>query len=113
MALATPGLLRAEPGSDACKLCSLHLEVGMNRRLVEEKVAAVLGNKSSYSPMANNLTGGTISYREKGWVLQVTYRAGASAPSIRGHAGTVQDLQPIDETVLGYVLLKESWSPDH
>ena len=84
----------------------------MNRRLVEEKVAAMLGNESSYSPIANNLTGGTISYREKGWVLQVTYQAGAPAPSIRRQEGSVQDLQPTDETVLSYVLLKESSSLD-
>lgn len=80
----------------------------MNRLVVEEKVAALVGTRSTYSPYANNLQGGTVSYRDNGWVLQVTYRAGAPAPSVRHQDGTVQHLEPSDETVVKSVLLNPS-----
>ena len=107
-ALATPGVLSATQDQGICRLCTLRIEAGMNRSVVEEKVAALVGTRSTYSPYANNLQGGTVSYRDNGWVLQVTYRAGAPAPWVQRQDGTVQHLEPSDETVVKSVLLNPS-----
>jgi hypothetical protein len=43
-------------------------------------VAALLKTKMAYSPYGNSLRGGNVEYQDGGWVLRVSYKAGAPAP---------------------------------
>ena len=86
----------------ASKFDSLDLEVGMKRTRVEEQVSTLLGKPMTYGAYGNNLRGGTVEYRSGEWVLQVEYRPGSPAPTIRRPDGTRHTYEPIDETVLAY-----------
>ncbi len=68
-------------------------------------VAALLKTKMAYSAYDNSLRGGTVEYQDGGWVLRVSYKAGAPAPWIAGSSGATH-MAPIDETVLSYAVAR-------
>jgi hypothetical protein len=88
--------------SEASRFDFLDLKAGMDRGKVEEQVSALLSKPMTYSPYGNNLLGGTVQYRDGDWVLEVTYKPGAPAPTIVTTDGKTQGYPPIDETVIEY-----------
>jgi len=93
-------------GSQASRLHQVELSVGMERHEVEEQIASLLSRPKQYSPYGNNLRGGIVRYRDGDCVLQVIYKAGATAPWVETPDGSRQHLPPIDETVLEYKIEK-------
>ncbi len=85
-----------------CSLSTVAISPGMVRAEVEAQVARLLGVPFNYSAEANNLTGGTVTYRAARCVLVVTYKAGAPAPLVSTGLGEVRHLPAKDETVATY-----------
>jgi hypothetical protein len=90
----------------ACRVCKIPLSEGMERRDVEEKVAAALGKENHYAPYGDKLKGGLVSYVDGKWILRVTYSQGSPAPWVINAAGVGEHMKPVDSTVLKYELVK-------
>ena len=88
--------------AETSRFDSLELRIGMSRKQVEDQVAVLLGTRKTYSPYGKNLKGGIVHYRDGDWVLEVVYKAGASAPWVRNEDGSMQHYPPVDETVMEY-----------
>lgn len=83
----------------------------MKRERVEDGIDALFGRAKQYSPHGNNLTGGTVEYRDGDRVLEVVYKPGAPAPWFETPDGTVTHLPPVDETVESFRLVRRP-APD-
>ena len=92
----------SSPTQASCPFAQMPVEVGMARLALEARIAARLGKANQYSPYANNLPGGTFSYRSRDCALRVTFSPGAPAPRVAVAGGGSEHLQPIDETVLNF-----------
>ena len=81
----------------------------MVRAEVESRVATALGRKSTYSPLENNLRGGSVDYCAGACTLRVGFVAGAAAPSISAGSGA-RHLAPMDEAVGSFTLYRGGMS---
>ena len=105
--------LVALPAQASCPFAQLSVEVGMPRLALETRLADLLGKVNTYSPYANNLPGGTVSYRSRDCELRVTFAPGAPAPRVVVAGGGSAHLQPIDETVLNHEVVPISATRRH
>jgi hypothetical protein len=104
LAAASPAYAAAP--QSACRVCKISLSAGMERRDVEQKVAAALGTENHYAPYGDKLKGGLVSYADGKWILRVTYSQGSPAPWVINGAGVGEHMKPVDSTVLKYELVK-------
>lgn len=97
-----------QKASDHSKLekISALLHAGMLREKVEKLVAETLAIENNYSPYGNNLGGGIVEYKDRQWILEITYNPGAPAPWVINKQGIAEHYLPIDETVKSYRLYK-------
>ncbi|MEO8002706.1 MAG: hypothetical protein ABI644_12600 [Arenimonas sp.] len=105
--------LMALSAQAACPFSRMAIKTGMPRLELETQVAAVLGEKNSYSPYGNNLLGGTVSYRSGNCKLKVTFAPGSPAPRIAVASGGTEHLPPKDETVLSHQIIFASSKKQH
>lgn len=90
------------PQAAPSRFSSLNLKPGTPRLAVEKQVATLLDKPNVYSPYGNNLLGGVVQYRDGNWLLEITYKPGAPAPTIINANGQAQGYPPIDETVISH-----------
>ncbi len=97
-----------QEASDQSKLekISVLLQVGMPREKVEKLVTETLAIENNYSPYGNNLRGGVVEYKDKQWILEVTYNPGSPAPWVINKQGVAEHYPPVDETVKSFRLYK-------
>jgi hypothetical protein len=89
----------------------LNLQHGMPRAQVEQMVAALRGEASSYNLYRGGLHGGSVPYRMGGCTLTVEYTPGALPPWVKGPGGVAQHLAPIDEAVKEFAVEIERTPP--
>lgn len=96
---------QAAAAKNACRICEVP-SVGMERADVEEKVAAITGKESDFSPYRSDLKGGVVVYRDGAWTMRVTYQSGSPAPWVINAQGVGEHLQGIPEKVLKFEFAK-------
>lgn len=109
--LALPPTASGTPSHEACRFEKLNIQQGMSRAQVEQKVAVLRGESSTYNLYQNDLRGGSVEHRFEGCVLTIEYTPGSLPPYVMGPGGVTQHMAPMDEAVKMFMIRREGKLP--
>jgi hypothetical protein len=101
---ASPLVAHSASDPNTCHFEKLTIKLRMPREQVEQQIAALSGEQSSYRIRGGDLRGGAVEYRDENCTLTVEYRPGMLPPYVIGPGGVSWHLAPIDESVDGYAI---------